>query len=107
MEKIEVIGSSVDFFKQIKDGLIIYQFDTSDCTPPDPMVNAMAGLQLLDDNSKLEMINHKSPDGLFPKIEDEFDFIQESLNDGRIKTIFTRKSGAKNTTDFTQNSCSG
>jgi len=107
MEKIEVIGSTVDFFKQIKDGVTTYQFDTSRCTPPDPMVNAMAGLQLLDDNSKLEMINHKSPGGLFPKVEDEFDFIQESLDDGRIKVIFTRKNGVKNTTDFTQNSCNG
>ncbi len=34
--------------------------------PPEPMVNAMAGLRLLDNsNKKLIMINHKTPGGLF------------------------------------------
>ena len=51
MEKIEVAGSSVDFFKSIEDGLTTYHFDTSKCGPPEPMVNAMVGLQLLDENS--------------------------------------------------------
>ncbi len=107
MEKIEVLGSTVDFFKKVEDGLTTYQFDTSKCGPPDPMVNAMAGLQLLDENSQLVMINHKSPGGLFPKVEQEFDFVEDTLDDGRARVIFTKKSGATNSTDFSQNSCGG
>ncbi len=107
MEKIEVLGSTVDFFKSIENGLTTYQFDTSKCGPPDPMVNAMAGLQLLDENSQLIMINHKSPGGLFPKVEAEFDFIEDKTEDGKAKVIFTRKQNAINSTDFTQNTCSG
>ncbi|MBS9782393.1 MAG: hypothetical protein KGV43_01160 [Arcobacter sp.] len=90
MEKIEVLGSTVDFFKEVKDGLTTYYFDTSKCGPPDPMVNAMAGLQLLDENSQLVMINHKSPQGLFPKIQDEYDFTEEEV-DKKVKVIFTKK----------------
>ncbi len=107
MEKIEVLGATVDFFKEIKDGLTTYQFDTSMCGPPDPMVNAMAGLQLLDENSQLVMINHKSPGGLFPKIEEDFNFLEEDTDDGKIKVVFTKKVDALNSTDFTQNSCHG
>ena len=107
MEKIEVLGSTVDFFKSIENGLTTYQFDTSKCGPPDPMVNAMAGLQLLDNNSQLIMINHQSPGGLYPKIEAEFDYEISKTKNGEIKIIFTRKSGVQNSTDFTQNSCNG
>ena len=64
--KIEVAGATVDFFKLEKDGQSTYFFDTSKCGPPDPMVNAMCGLNLIKDtNSKLVMINHKAPGGLF------------------------------------------
>ena len=73
-EKITVAGASVDFYKQILDGTSYYYFDTSECGPPDPMVNAMAGLQLLDENSKLLMMNHKPPMGLFPKIQQNFSY---------------------------------
>ena len=107
MEKINLEGATVDFYKEIVDGLTIYSFDTSRCGPPDPMVNAMVGLQLLDDNSCLVMINHKSPGGLFPKIENDFDFTEETTEDGKAKITFKKRSNGTNTTDFSQNSCSG
>lgn len=107
MEKIEVTGATVDFFKEIQDGVTVYQFDTSRCGPPEPMVNAMAGLQLLDKNAKLVMINHKAPGGLFPKIEADFDYEVTELDDGKVRVEFRKKSDAANITDFTQNSCSG
>ncbi len=105
MEKIEVLGSTVDFFKEIQNGVTTYIFDTSMCGPPDPMVNAMAGLQLLDDESQLVMINHKSPAGLFPKVQEEFEFHEENVEDGKVKIIFTKKSGSVRSTDFSQNTC--
>ena len=72
-KKLELENSTVDFYEYIKDGLTFYQFDTSECGPPEPMVNAMAGLQLLDNaNKRLIMINHKPPMGLFPKIQKNY-----------------------------------
>jgi len=106
-QKIAVMGATVDFFKYIKDGVSMYQFDTSRCGPPDPMVNAMAGLQLLDENSQLVMINHKSPGGLFPKVEDEFNYEVQNLDNGFVKVIFTKKTDANKSTDFGSTSCSG
>jgi hypothetical protein len=107
MEKIKVSGATVDFFKYIENNVTIYQFDSSECIPPEPMVNAMVGLKLLDEKSSLVMINHHSPGGLFPKIEQEFDCKESRLEDGRVKIVFKRKVNANNTTDFTQNSCTG
>ncbi len=51
-----------------------FEFDTSRCGPPEPMVNAMAGLKLVTDSGKkLVMINHKRPMGLLNKIGENFD----------------------------------
>lgn len=91
MNKIEVNGSSVDFFEYIENGVKYYYFDSSMTPPPEPMVNAMAGLQLLKNGEKLVMINHKSPAGLFPKIADNFDFVEEDFEDGKVKVTFTKK----------------
>lgn len=107
MKKIELEGATVDFFKESVDGLTTYTFDTSRCGPPEPMINAMVGLQLLDKDSQLVMINHKSPKGLFPKIEADFEYSEEFLEDGKAKVIFTKKDDAKNSTDFTEDSCNG
>lgn len=107
MERIEIKGTTVDFFKSVENGVTTYQFDTSACPPPEPMVNAMIGLQLLDENSQLVMINHKSPAGLFPKIEANFEFKEEFLSDGRAKVTFRKKTSTQNVTDFSANSCSG
>jgi len=105
MKKIEVTGSTVDFYEK-EEGVFI--FDTSECQPPGPMVNAMCGLQLLKNSTqRLEMINHKAPLGLFPKIVDDFDYEINDTDSDMIRVIFTKKEDAKNSTDFTQNSCSG
>ncbi|DAB29450.1 MAG TPA: hypothetical protein CFH84_09410 [Sulfurimonas sp. UBA12504] len=109
MSKVEIKmeGATVPFLKEVVDAITYYTFDTSATPPPEPMINAMLGLQLLDTNSKLIMINHKSPGGLFPKIEAEFDYEVTDLEDGRVQVIFSIKQNAASTTDFSQNSCKG
>ncbi|MAC85021.1 MAG: hypothetical protein CL624_12905 [Arcobacter sp.] len=106
-KKVEIAGSTVDFYKSVENGITTYYFDTSKCGPPEPMVNAMAGLQLLDENSKLVMINHKPPMGLFPKIQQNFDYDINEIEDGMHSVTFTFKSNTKPQTDFSQNTCTG
>ncbi len=91
-KKIEVEGSTVDFFEFNLGEDVYFAFDTSRCGPPDPMVNAMAGLRLLDAaNKKLLMINHKSPGGLFSKIGDDFESIVTEREDGLVEIVFSFK----------------
>lgn len=105
--KIEVKDSTVDFYKYMEDGVTNIFFDSSTCTPPGPMVNAMAGLKILDKNSKLIMINHLSPEGLFPKIDQNYNYKITQLDDGRVKVEFTCKENTQQVTDFTDNQCGG
>ena len=106
--KIEVDGSTVDFFELVKDGQSAYYFDTSAEGPPHPMVNAMNGLKLIKNtNNTLVMINHKTPGGLFGKLEADVSHIVQELDDGLVKVVFSSISGAGVDSDLTQTSCSG
>lgn len=107
-EAIEVAGATVPFFTYTLGENQVFEFDTSKCGPPDPMVNAMAGLKLVDgSNKKLVMINHKSPGGLLAKIDDNYDVESEDLEDGRVKLTFSYKAGESEKADLSQNSCDG
>ncbi len=107
-KEIEVAGATVPFFTYKIGETQYYEFDTSRCGPPEPMVNAMAGLKLIDSsNKKLVMINHKFPAGLIDKIGDNFNNIKENMGDGRVKIIFSYKEGESEKADLTQTSCHG
>jgi len=108
MEKIEVPGSTVDFYKFEENGITYYQFDTSRCGPPEPMVNAMAGLKLITDPSKkLIMINHKKPMGLLDKIGENYEVEVENMEDGRVKLVFSYKEGKSEEANLDDASCHG
>ena len=89
--QIDVNGATIPFMKYEENGTTIYQFDSSESEHPEPMINAMSGLQILEDSEKLEMINSKAPMGLFPKVESDFDIKVDELVDGRFKITFTKK----------------
>ncbi|WP_072679992.1 hypothetical protein [Arcobacter sp. LA11] len=105
-KKIEIENSTVDFFEFVEDGSTVYYFDSSECAPPEPMINAMLGLQLLKGaDKKLIMINHKAPSGLFPKIENDFNFEVSNIEDDKVRVEFNSKNYSTTNTDFSQNSC--
>lgn len=107
-QKIEVAGATVDFFTY-KDGDIeVFEFDTSKCGPPEPMVNAMSGLKLIDSaNKRLVMINHKKPMGLLDKVGVNFNITDRKLEDGRVALEFTYKDGESEKANLEDSSCGG
>lgn len=105
-KKIDIEDATADFYNCEIDGIDTLYFDTS-AGQGHPMVNAMAGLKALDVNSQLIMINHHAPSGLFPKIEANYNYDVEDLEDGTVKVVFTYKSGTVQQTNFTDNKCSG
>ncbi|MEA1891952.1 MAG: hypothetical protein U9N33_04485 [Campylobacterota bacterium] len=105
--KIEVEGSTVDFFELEKDGVSTYYFDTSAEGPPHPMVNAMSGLKLVKNTANtLVMINHKAPGGLFGKLEADVAHVSENIDDGLVKITFTNVNVDADS-DLNQTSCHG
>jgi len=106
-EQIDVMGATVPFFKYELNGVTFLQFDSSRCGHPEPMINAMSGLQAIQDGEKLVMINSKPPMGLFPKIENDFNFELDALEDGNAKVIFTKRAEGDAKTDFEDTGCGG
>ena len=107
-EALEVMGATVPFFTYKVEDTQYFEFDTSKCGPPDPMVNAMAGLKLIDSaNKKLVMINHKYPGGLMEKISENYSHTREELPDGRVKIVFSYINGESEKADLSQTSCHG
>ena len=106
-KQIEIEGATVPFFKYEENGVTFLQFDSSKSGHPEPMINAMMGLQSISNNEKLVMINSKPPMGLFPKIEDEFTYELDELEDGKAKVVFTKKADTESKTNFEDTACSG
>lgn len=99
--KVDVAGATVDFFKLEKDGQSTYYFDTSRCGPPEPMVNAVSGLKLIKGtNDKLVMINHKTPGGLFAKLQDDISHEIEETPSGLVKIIFSSNNSSSANTNL-------
>ena len=106
-ETLEVEGATVPFYTYKMGETQFIEFDTSKCGPPEPMVNAMAGLKLVDENTKLVMINHKKPGGLLNKIGENYEIESEKLEDGRVKLLFSYKAGESEKANLSENSCAG
>ncbi len=107
-EALEVMGATVPFFTYTIEETQYFEFDTSKCGPPDPMVNAMAGLKLIDcSDKKLVMINHKYPGGLIGKIGENYSHTKEELADGNVKLVFSYIAGESEKADLSKNSCDG
>jgi hypothetical protein len=106
--EIQVKGATVPFYSYEEKGYNVIEFDSSSCMIPEPMINAMLGLELLNkENMKLVMINHKSPVGLYPKIDKYFEIQEKSLTDGRVKLEIFYKKGISEYADLNDKSCHG
>ncbi|MFN3977307.1 hypothetical protein [Sulfurihydrogenibium azorense] len=90
-QEIKVEGATVPVYTYEENGYTVFEFDTSMLGPPEPMVNAMAVLKLLDSpNKKVIMINHKKPMGLLEKVENKYN-VNISDYEGKYKIEFTLK----------------
>ena len=90
-QKIETPGATIDFFKYEEDGLTYYEFNATQCSPPEPMVNAVNGLRLLqNENDRLVGIFFHEPTPLYDRIGTGFLYEAIALENGDFKIIFRR-----------------
>jgi hypothetical protein len=71
MEKtlIEVPRATLNFYKYEEDGLTYYEFNATECQPPEPMINAIVGLSLLKSkNDRLVGIFFHEPFPLYDRV---------------------------------------
>jgi len=107
-KEFNVDGATVPFYEYKLEDTTYVEFDTSKCGPPEPMVNAMLAVAFIKDaNTKVIMVNHKSPAGLLSKLSGNFEIENFDLDDGRVKLVFSYKEGMSEKADLTKNSCAG
>jgi len=107
-EEFHPEGATVPFYKYTMGEDQIIEFDTSKCGPPEPMVNAMIGLKMINDaHTKLLMINHKKPMGLLDKVGENYQIEEAAMDDGRVQLLFSYKTGESEKADLGDPSCEG
>ncbi|OIP53164.1 MAG: hypothetical protein AUK54_09665 [Helicobacteraceae bacterium CG2_30_36_10] len=107
MKEIQLDGATVPFHMSEEEGVVSYHFNSSLCSHPEPMINAMVGLGQIKAGEKLIMINSKAPAGLFPKIENDFSYEVKELSSGKFEITFMKKGNGSSSTDFNDKGCGG
>ena len=91
-KKIKVPMATLDFVKYEENGLTCYEFNATECQPPEPMVNAINGLKLLKkQNDRLIGIFFHEPAPLYERVGQRFDYEATELENGDFKIVFRLK----------------
>ncbi len=91
-EKVMIPMTTLDFYKYEKDGLVYYEFDATECSPPEPMVNTMNALRIIqNENERLVGKFFHEPTPLYAKIVDFFEYEAKALENGDFEIVFQVK----------------
>ena len=91
-ELVKIPFATLDFYKYEKDGLIFYEFDATECQPPEPMVNAINVLKTIKSkNERVIGTFFHEPSPLYAKISDYFSYDAKELENGDFKITFMLK----------------
>ena len=91
-ELVQVPHATLDFYKYEKDGLVYYEFNATECQPPEPMLNTISGLQMLTNNKErvVGTFFHE-PFPLYQRISTHFNYEAKQLEDGDFQVTFSKK----------------
>lgn len=91
-ELVQIPFATLDFYKYEKDALTIYEFDATECQPPEPMVNAINALKMLKskDERVIGTFFHE-PSPLYNKISEAFSYDAKELENGDFEITFMLK----------------
>ncbi len=91
-EKVVIPMTTLEFYKYEKDGIIYYEFDATECCAPEPMVNTMNALRVIQ-NDKARLVGRffHEPTPLYAKISQFFDYEAKELENGDFEIVFQVK----------------
>lgn len=90
-ELVTVPRATLDFYKYEENGLVFYEFNATECEPPEPMVNAINGLRMLkNENDRLVGIFFHEPSPLYERISSDFTHEALELESGDFKITFKK-----------------
>ena len=86
---INIPMTTLEFYKYEEDDLVCYEFDATECQPPEPMVNTIHGLKMLKSkNDRLIGIFFHEPVPLYERIGNSFEHEAIELENGDFKITF-------------------
>jgi len=87
--KIEVSRATLPFFKYEEDGLTYYEFNATECQPPEPMVNTMVAMNLLkSSNDRVVGIYFHEPFPLYERLGSAIKRESTELDNGDFRVVF-------------------
>ena len=90
-QKVVIPRTTLDIFKYEENGLTFYEFDATECQPPEPMVNAMVCLAMLkEDNERLAATFFHEPVPLYERISSEYSYEATELESGDFRIVFKK-----------------
>jgi len=91
-ELVKIPLATLDFYKYEKDGLIFYEFDATECQPPEPMVNTINVLKTIKSkNERVVGTFFHEPTPLYAKVSDYFFYEARELDNGDFEITFMLK----------------
>lgn len=95
-ELITVPRATLDIYRYSENGLRIFEFNATECSPPEPMVNTIIVLHLLTNaNDRLIVTYFHEPTPLFERIKLKFSYTSLELANGDIEVTFQKKHNYK------------
>ncbi len=90
-EKVAIPMTTLDFYKYEEDEITYYEFDATECSPPEPMVNTMNALRVIqNENQRLVGRFFHEPTPLYAKISQFFSYEVKELENGDFKITFKK-----------------
>jgi len=91
-ETIEIPLTTLKFYRYKKDGITYIEYDARECTPPEPMVNTIHALKMLQDKqTKLVGKFFHEPFPLFERVSSHFSYESKALESGDFEITFMKK----------------
>ena len=88
-ELITVPRTTLDIYKFEEDGLTCYEFDATECQPPEPMVNSIICLSLLkNENDRLVVTFFHEPTPLYDRVSAKYSYKSIELDSGDVRVVF-------------------
>ena len=89
---IEVPRATLDVYNYQKDGLNVYEFNATECSPPEPMVNTIVTLEMLkNENDRLEVKFFHEPFPLYERVSAGYSYESRELDGGDFLVTFKKK----------------
>lgn len=90
-ELVTIPRATLEIYNYQEDGMNIYEFDATECSPPEPMVNTLVTLEMLKgENDILRVKYFHEPFPLYERLSNDFSHTSQELESSDFLVTFKR-----------------